>query len=237
MDFNSYKRTKKFDIKRWFKGSNPLIYLVILILMVVALLFVLKTVISMHNNNKKEDSVKEESSSADESKKEVITETETVAKSQSYYIKISIDKHTLVVYQMDSDREFTIPVKAFKVAIGPKVSPDKTAISEKTIWRKITDIYYVRYSSRLDNAEYLSSAAYYSQSDYNLNPKSYNAIGQNVTEGSILMTSANAKWIYENCGAKTTVEILQDFDISPDIKVEEPVRIADNAYKDPSDEK
>ena len=51
------------------------------------------------------------------------------------------------------------------------------------------------------------------------------------------MTSANAKWIYENCGAKTTVEILQDFDISPDIKVEEPVRIADNAYKDPSDEK
>ena len=121
------------------------------------------------------------------------------------------------------------------MALGPKVAPAKTAISEKSLWRKITDIYYVRYSSRLDNAEYLSTATYYSQSDNNLNPKSYNAIGQNVSDGSILMTCANAKWIYENCGAKTTVEIVEDFDISSDIKVEDINRIADNAYRDPTD--
>ena len=126
-------------------------------------------------------------------------------------------------------------MKAFKVALGPKVEPAKAAISEKSVWRKITDIYYVRYSSRLDNAEYLSTATYYSQSDNNLNPKSYNMIGQNVTEGSILMTCANARWIYENCGAKTTVEIVDDFDISSDIKVEDISRIADDAYRDPTD--
>ena len=28
MDFNGYKRTKKFDIKRWFKGTNSIVYLV-----------------------------------------------------------------------------------------------------------------------------------------------------------------------------------------------------------------
>ena len=49
------------------------------------------------------------------------------------------------------------------------------------------------------------------------------------------MTCANAKWIYENCGAKTTVEIVEDFDISSDIKVEDINRIADNAYRDPTD--
>ena len=207
MDFNGYKRTKKFDIKRWFKGTNSIVYLVILVVMVLGLLFVLRTVISMHNSNKNSDNVSQEETTGE----------------------------TLVVYQLDDNKEFSIPVKAFKVALGPKVAPAKTAISEKSLWRKITDIYYVRYSSRLDNAEYLSTATYYSQSDNNLNPKSYNAIGQNVSDGSILMTCANAKWIYENCGAKTTVEIVEDFDISSDIKVEDINRIADNAYRDPTD--
>ena len=235
MDFNGYKRTKKFDIKRWFKGTNSIIYLVILVVMVLGLAFVLKTVISMHNSNKNADEVTQEETT-DVSEQETDTQTQTVARNQSYYIRISIAKHTLVVYQLDNNKEFSIPVKAFKVALGPKVAPAKTAISEKSLWRKITDIYYVRYSSRLDNAEYLSTATYYSQSDNNLNPKSYNAIGQNVSDGSILMTCANAKWIYENCGAKTTVEIVEDFDISTDINVEEINRIADNAYRDPTDD-
>ena len=234
MDFNGYKRTKKFDIKRWFKGTNSIIYLVILVVMVLGLAFVLKTVIGMHNSNKNADEVTQEETT-DVSEQETDTQTQTVARNQSYYIRISIAKHTLVVYQLDNNNEFTIPVKAFKVALGPKVEPAKTAISEKSVWRKITDIYYVRYSSRLDNAEYLSTATYYSQSDNNLNPKSYNMIGQNVTEGSILMTCANARWIYENCGAKTTVEIVDDFDIISDIKVEDISRIADDAYRDPTD--
>ena len=55
MDFNGYKRTKKFDIKRWFKGTNSIVYLVILVVMVLGLLFVLRTVISMHNSNKNSD--------------------------------------------------------------------------------------------------------------------------------------------------------------------------------------
>ena len=234
MDFNGYKRTKKFDIKRWFKGTNSIVYLVILVVMVLGLAFVLKTVIGMHNSNKNADEVTQEETT-DVSEQETDTQTQTVARNQSYYIRISIAKHTLVVYQLDNNNEFTIPVKAFKVALGPKVEPAKAAISEKSVWRKITDIYYVRYSSRLDNAEYLSTATYYSQSDNNLNPKSYNMIGQNVTEGSILMTCANARWIYENCGAKTTVEIVDDFDISSDIKVEDISRIADDAYRDPTD--
>ena len=234
MDFNGYKRTKKFDIKRWFKGTNSIIYLVILVVMVLGLAFVLKTVIGMHNSNKNADEVTQEETT-DVSEQETDTQTQTVARNQSYYIRISIAKHTLVVYQLVNNNEFTIPVKAFKVALGPKVEPAKAAISEKSVWRKITDIYYVRYSSRLDNAEYLSTATYYSQSDNNLNPKSYNMIGQNVTEGSILMTCANARWIYENCGAKTTVEIVDDFDISSDIKVEDISRIADDAYRDPTD--
>ena len=144
MDFNGYKRTKKFDIKRWFKGTNSIVYLVILVVMVLGLLFVLRTVISMHNSNKNSDNVSQEETTGETDSSEKDTQTQTIAKNQSYYIRISIVKHTLVVYQLDDNKEFSIPVKAFKVALGPKVAPAKTAISEKSLWRKITDIYYVR---------------------------------------------------------------------------------------------
>ena len=181
MDFNGYKRTKKFDIKRWFKGTNSIIYLVILVVMVLGLAFVLKTVIGMHNSNKNADEVTQEETT-DVSGQETDTQTQTVARNQSYYIRISIVKHTLVVYQLDNNNEFTIPVKAFKVALGPKVEPAKTAISEKSVWRKITDIYYVRYSSRLDNAEYLT--------DSGLGNSSYNFV-TDVTRSTIYNKVSN----------------------------------------------
>ncbi len=235
MSMNGYKRTKKFDIKKWFKGTNLVIYIVIIIAMIMALLFVLKTVIGMHNNNKQSDSAVDESSQ-EESSTDSETQIETVAKNQSYYIKIGIDQHIMVIYQLDSNREFTIPVKAFYVGIGPKVKPEKTTITEKSIWRKISDRYYVHYSSRLDNAEYFSTATYFSQNEYNLNPLSYNSIGQNVTDGSIIMTAVNAKWIYENCGTKTTVEILDSIDDIDNITIEEFKKVTNDAYKDPTDE-
>ena len=80
MDFNGYKRTKKFDIKRWFKGTNSIIYLVILVVMVLGLAFVLKTVIGMHNSNKNADEVTQEETT-DVSEQETDTQTQTVARS------------------------------------------------------------------------------------------------------------------------------------------------------------
>ena len=101
MDFNGYKRTKKFDIKRWFKGTNSIVYLVILVVMVLGLLFVLRTVISMHNSNKNSDNVSQEETTGETDSSEKDTQTQTIAKNKSYYIRISIVKHTLVVYQLD----------------------------------------------------------------------------------------------------------------------------------------
>ena len=106
MDFNGYKRTKKFDIKRWFKGTNSIVYLVILVVMVLGLLFVLRTVISMHNSNKNSDNVSQEETTGETDSSEKDTQTQTIAKNQSYYIRISIAKHTLVVYQLDDNKEF-----------------------------------------------------------------------------------------------------------------------------------
>ena len=56
MEIRGYKRIKKKDIKRWFKGSNLIVYILILLLLLLILLFAFKTIVSMHNDNVSSDS-------------------------------------------------------------------------------------------------------------------------------------------------------------------------------------
>lgn len=55
MEIRGYKRIKKKDIKRWFKGSNLIVYVLILLLLLLILLFAFKTIVSMHNDNVSSD--------------------------------------------------------------------------------------------------------------------------------------------------------------------------------------
>ena len=122
MDFNGYKRTKKFDIKRWFKGTNSIVYLVILVVMVLGLLFVLRTVISMHNSNKNADNVSQEETTGETDSSETDTQTQTIAKNQSFYIRISIAKHTLIVYQLDDNKDFSDIAVLAGATLGPRAT-------------------------------------------------------------------------------------------------------------------
>ena len=51
MEIRGYKRIKKKDIKRWFKGSNLILYVLILLLMFAFIAFAYKTIIGMNNDN------------------------------------------------------------------------------------------------------------------------------------------------------------------------------------------
>ena len=237
MGFNGYKRTKKVDIKRWLSGTNSVLYIIILAVFVAVILLALSTVLRMRDENNKEAELSTATSETPFENESEDEESSTyIAKNQTYSIKISKAKNIMVIYQMDSNIEFTNPVKAFYVSVNSEIKTGKTFISEKTLWKKLNDNSFVRFTSRLDNSELLSSASYYSQSIYNLNPKSYNNIGNNITEGSVFMTAANAKWIFENCGVNTPVEILEDFEIEPGITIEEIKTLPSWAYRDPIDE-
>lgn len=234
MEFNGYKRTKKNDVKKWLSGGNTVLYLIVLVLFVAALLFALYGVIGMKNstNTDQDESVQE---TEPVSEQYSVPTTTFVATNQTYNIKISIDKKTLVVYQTDVATNETKAVRAFLVALPEDIKPLTATITEKTIWKSVGNS-YVRYVSRLDNAEFFSSAAYYSQNIYNLNPNSYNKIGKSASDCSIIMTVTDAKWIYENCGENTPVEILRDFEVPSGIAVEPIKPLPADAFRDPIDE-
>lgn len=224
MEIRGYKRIKKKDIRRWFKGSNLVIYVLILLLLFALIMFAYKTVIGMHNDNvNSEQNVEtDESNEEDETVSKATEEATThLAKNQSYRIRINVSKNIAVISSIDGDNNPGSTVKAFYIATNANVKTGSTVITDKTEWRKFDMSCYGHYVTRLDNSECISSTPYYTRTIGNINVDEYNKIGTHFSYGSIFMTPVDAKWIYNNCGVNTSVEILSDFDIPSDANITE----------------
>ena len=105
MEIRGYKRIKKKDIKRWFKGSNLILYVLILLLMFAFIAFAYKTIIGMNNDNA--DSEQNEQSETDEDINEATKEEATtyIAKNQSYKIRINVSKNIAVISSIDGSAD------------------------------------------------------------------------------------------------------------------------------------
>ena len=128
---------------------------------------------------------------------------------------------TIAGSTVDGTSENGRTIKAFHIAVNKNIKTGSTVISEKAEWRKLDNNGYAHYSSRLDNSEYICSTAYFTKTIGNMNIDEYNKLGTSLTYGSIFMAPADAKWIYNNCGINTSVEILSDFDIPSDADIKE----------------
>lgn len=221
MEIRGYKRIKKKDIKKWFKGSNLILYVLILLLMFAFIAFAYKTIIGMNNDNA--DSEQNEQSETDEDINEATKEEATtyIAKNQSYKIRINVSKNIAVISSIDGSADSGSTVRAFYVATNSDIKTGSTVISEKAEWRKLDNGGYAHYSTRLENSEYMCSTAYFTKRTGNMNIEEYNKLSTSVTYGSIFMAPADAKWIYNNCGVNTIVEILSDFDLPEDVNLPE----------------
>ncbi len=223
MEIKGYKRIKKVDIKRWLLRRNVWLYAFILIVFVAAVLFMFRTVGSMSEN--KETQVQTENQ---ESKN-------YVAANQSYRILVNRAANFITIYKLDDDGAFTIPYKTFRCSVNPTVNVGKTVINDKYVWRRLADRVYGHYTTGLGNAAYIHSVPYASQSNSDLIASAYNNLGNAATQGSIYLAVADAKWIYENCGVNSEVEIYDDTTESPVIALGTFTQIAADSKYDPTD--
>ena len=216
MEIRGYKRIKKKDIRRWFKGSNLVIYILILLLLFALIMFAYKTIIGMHNDNISDEQNSETDESYEDETIAQTTEEATthLAKNQSYKIRINVSKNIAVISSIDGDNNTGATVKAFYIATNANVKTGSTVITDKTEWRKFDMSCY-------GHSECISSTPYYTRTMGNINVDEYNKIGTHFSYGSIFMTPVDAKWIYNNCGVNTSVEILSDFDIPSDANITE----------------
>lgn len=159
-----------------------------------------------------------------------------------YYVKVNRVLNYIVIYGIDFDRDYSVPYKAFICSVGDPITNTPLgvfSISDKYDWRLMIDNTYAQYVSRITGQILFHSVGYYSANKADLKYEEYNKLGTPASLGCIRLTCADAKWIYENCLAGTTVEIYDDeHDPSPiDITTAMQIPIDDpNKGWDPTDD-
>lgn len=228
MDFK-YEKIKKLDLKKWLLGGNIKIYALILIVFLAAVIFVFTTVKSFYEPASGEPTPPDPMTSSEES-------SAYVERNQLYRLRINKTGNFATVYKMDQNMQFTEVYKVLRCSVHPDVKTGETVLTEKFIWRRLTENVYGHYTSRLENGAYIHSVPYTAQDISKLIISAYNRLGEPAEMGSIYMAAADAKWIYENCGIQAVVEIYEDASEDPAMALAPLETLPAGTRFDPSDQ-
>ena len=77
---------------------------------------------------------------------------------------------------------------------------------------------HAQYWTRINSSIAFHSVIYNTVNTMDLSVKSYKNLGKRASHGCIRLTVADAKWIYNNCGAGTVVTIRADMPADPELR-------------------
>lgn len=234
MEIKGYNRIKKINIKGWLSGRNSKNYAIILILLLAAVLFVFKSVMSMNDT---EQNVQQAGADIEPSSQDVTQESssEYVANNQKYKICINKAKNYVIVYTLDSELKFTKVYDQFWCSCNASLQAGETVISDKAVWYQINSSAYGHYANRFESGAWIYSVPYYAKDTSKLDVSLYNNLGKVTQIGSVYVAADKAKWIYENCGNNTAVEIYEDSSETTPSDLKQQETLSAGAKYDPSD--
>ena len=134
-----------------------------------------------------------------------------------YYIYIEKGSHTINIYEMDENGEYTKLVKTFLTATGLTAGKTPTGvfdIVEKYEWKQFDsagterEYSYSPYVSRFTEGIYMHGPVYEFMDFDSMFGNTYKEIGTNATAGCMRTYTGAAYWIYMNCPLGTTVEVV-----------------------------
>ena len=134
-----------------------------------------------------------------------------------YYIYIEKGSHTINIYEMDENGEYTKLVKQFLTATGITAGKTPTgvfSIVEKYEWKRFDsagterEYSYSPYVSRFTDGIYMHGPVYEFMDFDSMFGNTYKEIGTDATAGCMRTYTGAAYWIYMNCPLGTTVEVV-----------------------------
>lgn len=206
-----YKNVKRRDVKGWLLGGNAFIYGFILLVTLAAIIVVLMATGSIKDDHSDEStaSVEEVSSQPAETSDNKNNQGQYIEPSKQYKIRVNKASNFITVYSMNNDGNYDLH-KQFRCSVNPSVKVQSTTIAFKYPWVVFGANTCGRFVSKLASGTYIHSVIYYNQNVYLLNKSTYNNLGNSAKTGYIYLNVADTKWIYENCGSETVVEIYED---------------------------
>lgn len=140
-----------------------------------------------------------------------------------YAITVDVNNQATIVYGLDADGNYTVPVRRMVCSTGMGATPsdvgDWVTNGRKARWCYFS-LYgsYAQYWTRI-NAYIAFHSVIYNRVDYNaLSTKSYNLLGSRASHGCIRLLVEDAKWIYDNIGEGVTVTVTEDIPNDPELR-------------------
>ena len=136
--------------------------------------------------------------------------TKPVYNGKPYYIEVIRNQNIVIVYSKGSDNRYSKVVKTFTVSTGKASSPTPTGTFKTTKGLKWGSLYggvYGQYSTRITGSILFHSVPYYKKDPSTLEWQEYNKLGTRASAGCVRMRVIDAKWIFDNIPAGTTVKI------------------------------
>ncbi len=125
------------------------------------------------------------------------------AETGNYYIKINKGTNVVTVYTHD-DKPYT----AFVCSAGYATPLGTFYTMNKYSWWVLDGPSYGQYCTRITGSILFHSVWYYQQNKTTQSYVQYNRLGSLASHGCVRLTTAAAKWIYDNCPLRTKVIIF-----------------------------
>ena len=151
-----------------------------------------------------------------------------IGKQSSYRITVNRVKCQVTVYAANETGNYCIPVKTFTCSVGKAGTPTHAgtyATLKKQNPVELMGPSWGKYGTQINNyGDWFHSVACSNPDPtYALATGNYNMLGQPASHGCVRLCVRDAKWIYDNCGLYTRVDISDTeytpFDKAPTIKI------------------
>lgn len=177
---------------------------------------------NINKANKKEEAITETVVEVDENLPEAKTKKEDIiepkkkeeakapVKDYPYELYVNATQNVVTVYKKDSKGKYTVPVRAMRCSTGkPGTSTPRGVFKtkQKYLWKILMGDVYGQYSTRIIGGVLFHSVPYEKPQKNLLMLGEYNKLGHSVTHGCVRLTTADSKWIYDNCPLGTVVRI------------------------------
>ena len=126
-----------------------------------------------------------------------------------YYMEIIRNQNTVIVYELDNNKEYTKIAQVFPCSTGKNGStPTGIFYTKKGYsWGSLIHGLWGQYYTVITGDILFHSVPYEAMSKDSLEWEEYNKLGNSVSAGCVRLSVADAKWIYDNCPSGTKLKI------------------------------
>lgn len=142
----------------------------------------------------------------------------SVKAASPYALYVNRLANVVTVMSLDSQGQYSIPVKAYLCSVGRNIEDTPVGIFNTTNyyeWRELNGGSYGRYAIRFNGHILFHSIPYASPTVNSMRGSSFNLLGQGASAGCVRMAVGDLKWIYDNCKAGTPVVVYDDVNPGP----------------------